>query len=148
MFPADKSEIAKHSIHVLFGNHVDTINRVYARSIENALKHKYTFSFRSCFTNDEILERSRQEKIDVYVLVLNNIMILPASDDSESRKTIVLDLVRHLKEIPHATVIALWGWNFEDLEIEEKIRSAGADFCFPLPVDVKVLVEAVEMCLY
>jgi hypothetical protein len=148
MSPDGISETSKRPVRVLFGNHVDTINRVYARSIESALKHRYTFSFRSCFTNDEILERSRQEKIDVHVLVLNNIMLLPALDDSESRRDVVLDLVRHLKKTSHATVIALWGWNFEDLEIEEKIRSAGADFCFPLPVDVKVLVEAVEMCLY
>src|SRR4030042_3853822 len=97
---------------VLFGNHVDTISKVYTKGIERGLKHKYAFSFQFCSTRDEILECSQEEKWDVFILVLNNIITSHRLLEPEKRKETVLDLIRSLKAMSHTTVIALWGWNF------------------------------------
>ena len=144
---SEMPKTAKRQVRVLFGNHVDTITRVFARSIERGLQEKYTFAFRSCCTYDEITECSQEEKYDVFIIILNNVMRPSCLDDPRNRKNIMLNLIRSLKTGKDASVIALWGWNFEDPKIGEKARKAGADFCSPIPLDLKDLAKAVETCL-
>ena len=132
---------------ILIGNSVETITKVFSRSIESKFGDKYQIEIVTEETDSEILRLAQLNVFDVFILILNNIMVASRNLPAEERvQRNALQLVTYLMKRYKKPVIALYGWP-DDSSYPEKVISAGARFVFKLPVDIKEFQKAVEKCL-
>jgi|GEM_PF-5583888 hypothetical protein len=94
----------------------------------------------------ELLGFAKQGLVDLFIIVLNNILydskIFPGRFDGESS----LHFVSCLRGTYHVPVIALYGYPRET-SYAKRLKLTGINFLFSIPCKVKELQDAVGKCL-
>ena len=95
---------------------------------------------------DKILETAKDRGIDVFILLLDNIIFASDVVPEESLVYKALRLVIHLKAKYKKPIIALCGWS-QGPHFPRRARMAGADFVFPIPCYEEELKQAIGKSL-
>ena len=143
------SQIKKRKINVLFGSGVDTIDGVFTGGIDKWLGCKYDFNFVTMSTHKttELLRLAEEYDINIFILVLNNMLINHMTDTGRDPASGKLGLVKYLKLQYNKPLMILCGYEFEDTHFESKCRLAGADYYSLIPCELELFVYAFEKCL-
>ena len=95
-------ELKKQQVRVLIGNFDDVLNDVFSEVIKQVTKDKYDLKLWSSFYGEEILELADKESVDIFILILNNIIY-------QERFEHVLQLITQIKMTSGKPMIALSG---------------------------------------
>jgi len=130
-----------HPITVLLGVVEPDLEGLLITLLQNVLPGHTALTIRSVRTLPEIEEAATEYRLDLAVLLLNNII----TPDSKDRVASALAGVRHLaaRGVP---VISLYGGIVRP-EVAVLALTAGARFHIPIPVAIKRLQDAVQQCL-
>ena len=109
--------------------------------LKSRFVHRYRVSTIFTGKSDEILAVAARYEIDVFILVLNNLMHTDYYEDRLERSLEVSALIQELYNKP---VIALSGW-LED-GYGERAKSV-SDVFFPLPPRIDAIADAFQKCL-
>ena len=139
-------ENKKNRLRVLIGNHDDLINELIEEFINKIIKGEYDLSVTPVFLGEEILNFAKEHPIDLFIIVTNNIIFRSEDLSAEHRIEKVLSLVKNLKETYGSPAIGLYGWPDDPL-FPEKVKQAGANYCFKIPIKIEELKKPIEKCL-
>ena len=139
-------ENKKNRLRVLIGNHDDLINGLIEEFINKIIKGEYDLSVTPVFLGEEILNFAKEHPIDLFIIVINNIIFRSEDLSAEHRIEKALNLVSFLSKSYNRPVIALYGWPDDPL-FPEKAKQAGANYCFKMPFKFEELKEPIEKCL-
>jgi hypothetical protein len=98
----------------------------------------------------QLLSYVESSPVDLFILVLNNLMFADTTMFTETRGWRSLEVVSHLRETYGKPVIALaasWPNEMSQSEVEEEAIKAGASVFFWLPYNRRRFIGAVEQCL-
>ena len=98
------------------------------------------------WSGEEILNFAKEHPIDLFIMVINNIIFRSEDLSAEHRIEKALQLVQFLRKEYKKPVIALYGWPDDPL-FPEKAKQFGATFCIKLPFKQEEFQEAIEMCM-
>ena len=130
-----------HPITVLMGINEPTLEEFLIAHIQDVLPGHTALTIRSVRTLPEIEEAATEYRLDLAVLLLNNII----TPDGKERVASALAGVRHLAALG-VPVISLCGGMVRP-EVTVLALTAGARFHFPIPVAIKPLQDAMQQCL-
>lgn len=125
---------------VLIGETDDTFLEILGETTQDALGEKYELNVFSAVRSDEFLQNAESHPIDLFLLLLNN-MIFPSSDiPGEDRLNQMFRLITHLKKTYGKPIIA-----FSAIPAyQEQAKSAGADLFFRLPFKLEDLQQGIR----
>ena len=135
----------KTQLNIVLGNSEDVINEALSERIEKAVEEKYRLNVTSFFYLEDIEDYARRYPIDLFVIVVNNVT-LRQENPSDDRIEKVLEFIREFKDSYNRPVIALYGWP-DDPHFSDKIKQAGANFCFKMPCKLEDFEKTVRVCL-
>jgi hypothetical protein len=121
-------------------------NNMLSSILKEIYSEKYDIKIMSSEYADEILQLAKNHTFDLYILILNNILIPPGYQPSESRIEEVLRLVTRLNVIYEKPIIGLYGWPY-DPTFPKQVFRAGANFVFRLPFPMDQFINVVKKCL-
>ena len=131
-----------HQVTVLLGIVEDTIEEFITEIIQNTIPRHAALTVREVSTLPEIQQATAEDKVDLAVLLLNNIITIGEDDRPLAS---ALAGVRHLANLG-VPVISTCGWsdmpNVADLALAARSR-----FYFPAPFDAGAFQAAVRQCL-
>ena len=135
-------------LRVLLGDIEDNIfqDNMLSSIFKEIYSEKYGIKIMSSEYADEILQLAKNHTFDLYILILNNILVPPRNQISESAIHEVLRLVTRLKIIYEKPIIGLYGWPY-DLTFPEHAIRAGVDFVFTLPIQLEEFKKGIKKCL-
>lgn len=136
-------EVKKRQVEVLIGDCNDNFIDLFSGLIKTVVKDKCDLKIKSSGYGEEILELAESGAVDIFILILENILF--RQDLTEERLKNSLQLVTQIKTTYGGPVIALSGWT-EDSSIVARAKTV-ADFFFPLPFKTDAFMEAIEKCL-
>ena len=138
----------KDEVRVLIGDIEDNIfqDNLLSFILREIYGKKYEIKIMSSEYADEILQLAKNHTFDLYILILNNILVPPRNQISESAIHEVLRLVTRLKIIYEKPIIGLYGWPY-DLTFPEHAIRAGVDFVFTLPIQLEEFKKGIKKCL-
>lgn len=121
------------------------ITEVLTLTLEKEFAHKYDLSIAETRYIDKLLAHAQKEAIDLFILLLNNMVysdvkLCPAKRGADFR----LDVIAQLRRSYQKPVIALTGLPLR--YTEQNTKEAGASFLFVLPVEGRPLMDAVKQC--
>lgn len=95
---------------------------------------------------EDLRERAGDGTYDLCLLTLNNIVFPSGNHPIETRMVQAVRLVRDLRTAHHMPIICFTGW-IEDSELPTRVRDAGAQCFFTLPVSTEDIKDALHQCL-
>jgi hypothetical protein len=131
---------------VLIGNHDKVMNDAFSKYIKLVVEDKYELLVTPAFLAEEILNFAKEHPIDLFIIVINNIIFRSEDLSAEHRIEKALNLVSFLSKSYNRPVIALYGWPDDPL-FPEKAKQAGANYCFKMPFKFEELKKPIEKCL-
>ncbi len=137
----------KQQINVLVGNHQLMLVEGFTALIEKAIGDKYDIKVMQAVYVDELLELVQNHSFDMFILVLNNIIVRNETIPAGGRIERILQIVNYLKTTYNKPIITFTGWPKDDPNFSKKAKSAGADFFFFLTADGNDVVNAIRKCL-
>ena len=129
---------------ILIGNLDDLFTEILSEIIRDAIKRKHDVTVISSSYSDELQQIAEENEIDIFILVLNNI-IYHSKLSFQKRMENSLHLINHFKMTYKKPVIALSGWNEDSSYITRAKLSA--DFFFPIPFETDAFGKAIRKCL-
>ena len=129
---------------VLIGNVDPTLNPVFLFALKAALKGDFDLQVTTLDHIGILAKASAGRKFDLCILVLTSIET-PEPDSIQERIDQVFDFIACLKAKHRTPVIALSHCAVEQLP--DRVKRAGADFYFGLPVDPEKLKRTIQRCL-
>ncbi len=139
-------EVKKKKLEVLIGNHEDAITEILIEYVKLLVTDKYDLSVTPVFLGEEILNFAKEHPIDLFIIVTNNIIFRSEDLPAELRIEKALWLIKFLRETYGSPVIAFYGWPDDPL-FPEKVKQAGANYCFKMPTKFEELKKPIEKCL-
>jgi hypothetical protein len=138
----------KDQLRVLVGDIEDNIfqDNLLLSVLKGIYSEKYDIKIRSSEYADEILQLAKNNTFDLYILILNNILVPPGNQPSESCIEELLRLVTRLNVLYEKPIIGLYGWPY-DPTFPKQVISAGANYVFPLPLPMDQFIKVVKICL-
>jgi len=135
-------------LRVLLGDIEDNIfqDNMLSSIFKEIYSEKYDIKIMSSEYADEILQLAKNHTFELYILILNNILVPPRNQISEYGIHEVLRLVARLKVIYEKPIIGLYGWPYDLTFLEHAIR-AGVDFVFTLPIQLEEFKKVIKKCL-
>lgn len=134
----------KRRVEVLIGDWNSGIGDAISAFLIKKTKDKFDLKIRfSCF-GEEILDLAENGEIDIFILILNNLITPSANAPLKGRLENSIQLSAHIKTTYGRPVIGLSGWLEDSYVMRAK---QAADFFFPLPAKLVDLMEAFEKCL-
>lgn len=94
----------------------------------------------------EILDFAETQMVDVFILILNNIIFSSGNRPAENRIEKGLKFLAFIRKTYAKPVIGLFGWP-DDPSFKQRARDAGADFVFRMPFELETFNKAFENCL-
>ena len=138
--------IKNRRVEVLIGDFNSGIGDVISDCIQERTKDKYDLKISFSHIGEEILDLAQNSKIDIFILILNNIFRSSGKDQSlEDRLENSLQLSTQIKTTYGRPVIALSGWKEDTYVMRAK---QAADFFFTLPLKIGPLVDVFVKCLF
>ena len=131
-----------HQVTALLGIVEDTIEEFITEMIQNTIPGHVALTVRKVSTLPEIQQAASEGKIDVAVLLLNNIITIGKDDRPLAS---ALAGVQHLTNLG-VPVISICGWS-DMPNVADLALAAGSRFCFPAPFDSGAFQAAVRQCL-
>jgi hypothetical protein len=134
----------KRKLTVLIGDHELGANEVMLSCLARINKDGDEIVVVSTGKPERLLEFARNQKFDLCILVLNNILfqVIPW----KARRQYTLDLVVELKRACLAPIIAFAGVT-EDILLPEDAERAGVNHFFWMPFSATDFMEAVKKCV-
>ena len=134
----------KRKFTVLLGDQEPGITNGVLSCLAHVSRHGDEMVVVAIARPERLLEYAHNQKFDLCILVLNNIVfpIIPWS----ARKRNVLNLVGQLKRACLAPIIAVAGVR-EDVSLPEEAERAGARCFLWMPFTAAEFMEAVKKCL-
>ena len=135
-------------LRVLLGDIEDNIfqDNMLSSIFKEIYSEKYGIKIMSSEYADEILQLAKNHTFDLYILILNNILVPPGNQPSESSIEEVLRLITRLHVIYEKPIMGLYGWPY-DLNFPKQAIRAGANFVFRLPFPMDQFIKAIKKCL-
>jgi hypothetical protein len=142
-------KVKKRELEVLFGGDdlEGNFTGHFSDVIREVIQDKYELKVKASFYGDELLELAEDGAVDIFILILNNIIFNPPEIPFKKRIENVLQLIAQIKFTYRKPVIATWGYPSGDRSFAARVKLVGADFLFQLPLKRKPFVEAIEKCL-
>lgn len=137
---------SKRQVRILISDLPNNVSESLSDVIKQVIGDKYDSKFVTTPYAHELLEFAEGHMFDIFILILNNIILLSENVSTQNRLEKSLEIVTHLTEKYRRPVIALAGWP-DDPSFAERAKLAGARFFFRLPVKPKDFGVAVEQCL-
>ena len=129
---------------VLIGNGDSTLNRVSLFALKAALKGDFNLQVTTLDQIGTLANEGAGRKFDLCILVLTSIAI-PKPGKRQERIDQLLDFIACLKAKHRTPVIAFS--NCADEQLPDRVKCAGVDFYFELPVHPEKLRRAIQQCL-
>lgn len=129
------------------GGETDLVKALTAL-LNSKLGAYYDFQSREIPKASKFLEYAQAESIDVFLIVLNN--IIPDADamfPETGRLDQALKILSYLKERYHKPVFALSGYFPAKINLAAEALRAGADYFSALPPNADDFVQAMRSCL-
>ena len=133
-------------LRILIANSDDTINEGIKEMIKKIINDKYDLLVTPVWHGEEILNFAKEHPIDLFIMVINNIIFRSEDLSAELSIEKALWLIKFLRETYGSPVIALYGWPDDPL-FPEKVKQAGANYCIGLPIKFEDLKKPIEECL-
>lgn len=133
---------APRQVTVLLGIVEDAIEEFITENIQNAIPGHAALTVRSVSTLPDIWQATAEGKIDLAVLLLNNIVTMGKDDRPLAS---ALAGVRHLESLG-VPVISICGYSVVP-HVADLAFAAGSRFYFPAPFDAGAFQAAVRQCL-
>jgi hypothetical protein len=137
--------VKKRQLEILIGNNDELLTELLSEWIIDIFKDNHDLRFRSASYGEDLLELSKSRAVDIFILILNNIMFRSPLHPPQERLECALQLITQIKKTYGKPVIALSGW-MKDSSFVARAKLS-ADFFFPLPVGKDDFGEAVKKCL-
>jgi hypothetical protein len=134
------------TLRILMSTNEPGFTEVLTGLLRTGIGHKYNLLIEEIPEANKLLEHAQSVPIDIFILILNNMLIPGASYSSHSRVKEALNVLSHIKKKYKKPVIAMAGWP-DDPGFGEEARSAGANFFFRLPFEGQEFQQAVESCI-
>jgi DNA-binding response OmpR family regulator len=132
----------RRPLRILIGNCQDAVSDKLSTIIDYAFESRVEIRSVQVGTTTQLLDWARKQEYDLFLVVLNN-LIVGGPDD---RLRVTLELVNQLKAAYRKPVIAMGPAPDASLFKAKAIR-AGADAFFPMPFDVAEFVPVVRKLL-
>lgn len=113
--------------------------------VRGIFSDNHDLRFRSASYGEDLLEFAENRAVDIFILILNNIMFHSPLQPPQDRLDCSLQLLTQIKKTYGKPIIALSGW-VKDTSFIEMVKLS-ADSFFQLPVETNALGEAIEKCL-
>src|SRR3989304_5370371 len=108
-------------LHIVIGNKDKTITEVLRELVRSALDFRHDLVVTTTAYVDEFLEIARDQPADLYILVLNNLLLPGVNLSPAARVSASLAVIRHLAQTQSKPILALSGWGDEP-DLIEKVR--------------------------
>lgn len=119
---------------------------------------RYDFEMHEVPTATKLLEYAARERVDAFLIVLNNIFpdaedIFPASPKvvrsapGSLKMDQALQIACYLKRKYQKPVLTLAGWWPDDRDIGAELKSCGVDYFGVLPPDAEPFINVLGNCL-
>jgi hypothetical protein len=131
-----------HQVTVLLGIVESAIEELITEFIQNAIPGHAALTVRDVRTLPDIQQATADGKIDLAVLLLNNIITIGKDDRPLAS---ALAGVRHLTSL-NIPVISICGWS-DMPSVADLAFAAGSRFYFPAPFESEAFQAAVRQCL-
>jgi hypothetical protein len=131
-----------HQVTALLGIVEATAEEFITEIIQNTIPGHAALTVREVSTLSEIQQATVESKVDLAVLLLNN--IIPMGKDDRPLAS-ALAGVRHLADLGVPT-ISICGWSHMP-NVADLALAAGSRFHFPVPFDAGAFQAAVRQCL-
>jgi len=140
------SSLEARPIKVLFSGE-KYLGEVVLDTLKIIYQGRYNITgFLPAFKASETLNFAETQMIDVFILILNNIIFSSGNHPFENRIEKALKFLTFIKETYAKPVIVLFG-KPDDPSFEKRVKDAGADFVFRMPFEWKAFNKAFESCL-
>ena len=133
-------------LRILIANFDEAMNKDIQEIIKKIINDKYDLLITPVWLGEEILNFAKEHPIDLFIMVINNIIFRSEDLSAEHRIEKALQLVQFLRNEYKRPVIALYGWPDGPL-FPEKAKQFGATFCIKLPPTQEEFQESIEMCM-
>ena len=133
-------------LRILIANSDDTMNEGIKKMIKEIISNNYDLLVTSLWRGEEILNFAKEHPIDLFIIVINNIIFRSEDLSAEHRIEKALQIVQFLRKEYKRPVIALYGWPDDPL-FPEKAKQFGATSCIKLPPTQEEFKESIEMCI-
>lgn len=141
-----RPQIKKQPLRIFLGNFEDPVNEVLRDFVKNIVGNRYDVRFASKFRASDMFRLTQDREFDMFILTLNNIMLLSNDRGSEKHKEQMLKYVSLVREMYGKPVIVLFGWP-DDPSWAEKAEKAGANFALRMPFKLSDFSVPFEKCL-
>lgn len=141
-----KEDQWKEFVHILIADLNDNIGKFIATSLKQNLPQKYFPTFSIASSSTEILQLAHNQKVDIFLLILNNILHPGETFPIERRIEKSLELVTTLRTKFKKPVLVLSGGPDDPL-LPSKAQMAGANFFSWLPFRWEDLFGSVMQAL-
>jgi hypothetical protein len=127
-------------------------DKLLNQSIAEYLKMIYQGRYNiTCFIMDlslasEIVNLAETQTIDVFILILNNIIFKSEERSSENHIENILNFLTLMHKNYGKPIIGLFGWP-DDPSFKKKAKDAGADVVLRMPFKLEDFNKAFESCL-
>ena len=139
------NEIKKRRVSVLIGDSSwENHGPVISDYIQKQLSKNYILKFESLFRGEEIIEHAKKGSVDIFILILNNIIHSSVSPNIVDHKEMSLELSSQIRNQYGRPVICLSGC--PECTYIERAKSV-SDFFFTLPCKLDELMIAFDKCL-
>jgi len=119
---------------------IDDLKRIY--------QGRYNITgFLAAEQASEILDFAETQMIDVFILILNNIIFSSGNRPFENRIEKALEFLTFIRKNYAKPIIGLFGLP-DDPSFEQRVKDAGADFVFRMPFEWEPFNKAFESCLF
>jgi CheY-like chemotaxis protein len=134
------------SVRVLIGNTEEVLSDFIAAVIEDYVADRAKVEFVRHTHIEGIQGAASDERFDLLVLVVNNILSRSEAvmKSTESRIERVTEFIRANKARSKVPIVAFSGWNPPGLAT--RLEQAGADILLELPFKVEQLTELLDCC--
>jgi len=131
-------------LNVLIGNYEESINTLISEMVKEVIQDKFDLTILTCSHSENILLEADENPIDLFIIIINNIIFPSASTIQDSVEN-PLQLLAHIKTKYQKPIIALSGWS-DNSTLSDEVKYL-SDFFFLLPFEPDSLGEAIEKCL-
>lgn len=136
--------LSKKRLNVVIGNFCDPINELISYVLFEVAKDQYDVRIKIIFSGEEILELTKQQSVDIFIIIMNNIFF-EKCDVAPDRFEKSLHLISQIKSSYRKPIICLSGWK-KDPDIKEKAK-ANSDFYLDMPFKIEALKKAIKGCI-
>jgi hypothetical protein len=114
--------------------------------LKNEFKKNFSINHIIITYASELLQAARKRDIDLYIILINNLILPLGNQPAEHRIRKVLKLLAHVRRTFRKPIIGLYGYP-DDPDFPQRARDAGVDFVIRIPCEAEPIFDAFRSCM-